>query len=326
VCLLIALFQVVPSAPLIVAANRDERYDRPAVAITTLREAQPRVLGGRDEVAGGTWLAVNESGLVAGLTNVPSPQGRDTTKRSRGELPVALAAHQDAAAAVAWICATVDPADYNSCWLLVGDRESLFYVGLTGGPRPAARRLPPGSYVLENAPLEPVSAKAIHVAGLLAAAGIGQEAAGRGGAAKVAGAAGVAGVGGAPGAAGAPGVDEIREGLATVLRDHSPVSASTVSASTVSASTVSASTVSASTVSASTGPGSTGPGSTVSASTGPGSTGPGRLSAACVHGNGYGTRSAMIVTVGLTGRPEVLVADGPSCQAPLADVSALWEG
>ena len=166
-CLLIALFQVVPSVPLIVAANRDERYDRPAVAMTTLREAQPRVLGGRDEVAGGTWLAVNEFGVVAGLTNVPSPRGRDTTKRSRGELPVALAAHPDAASAVAWICATVDPSDYNPCWLLVGDRESLSYVDLTGGPRPAARPLPAGSYVLENAPLLPQSPKAGHVAGLI---------------------------------------------------------------------------------------------------------------------------------------------------------------
>ena len=272
-CLLIALFQVVPSAPLIVAANRDERYDRPAVAITTLREAQPRVLGGRDEVAGGTWLAVNEFGVVAGLTNVPSPRGRDTTKRSRGELPVALAAHQDAAAAVAWICATVDPSDYNPCWLLVGDRESLFYVDLTGGRRPVARQLPAGSYVLENAPLLPRSAKAVHVAGLMAAAGVGQEA-----------------VGGA-GAAGAPGVSEVRERLAAVLRHHSP------------------------------GPGSTAPGSTV-----PGSTAPAWLSAACVHGNGYGTRSAMIVTVGATGPPQVQVADGPSCQAPLVDAGALWEG
>ena len=266
-CLLIALFQVVPSAPLIVAANRDERYDRPAVAITTLREAQPRVLGGRDEAAGGTWLAVNEFGVVAGLTNVPSPRGRDTTKRSRGELPVALAAHQDAAAAVAWICATVDPSDYNPCWLLVGDRESLFYVDLTGGRRPVARQLPAGSYVLENAPLLPRSAKAAHVAGLLAAAGVGQEAVGAG-------------------AAGAPGVSEVRERLAAVLRHHSP-----------------------------------GPGSTA-----PGSTAPAWLSAACVHGNGYGTRSAMIVTVGATGPPQVQVADGPSCQAPLVDAGGLWEG
>ncbi len=78
----------------------------------------------------------------------------------------------------------------------------------------------------------------------------------------------------------------MRNGLAAVLRDHSPVIGSTVAGSTV----------------------------------------PGWLSAACVHGDGYGTRSAMIVTVGATGHPEVLVADGPSCQAPLADVSGLWEG
>jgi uncharacterized protein with NRDE domain len=265
VCLLIALFQVVPSAPLIVAANRDERYDRPAIAITTLREAQPRVLGGRDEVAGGTWLAVNEFGVVAGLTNVPSPQGRDTTKRSRGELPVALAAHQDAAAAVAWIRATVDPSDYNPCWLLVGDRESLFYVDLTGGRRPLARQLPAGSYVLENAPLLPRSAKAAHVAGLMAATVVGREAVGGGG---------------AGGAGGAGSAGEVREGLATVLRDHSPV---------------------------------------------PGSTMPGGLSAACVHADRYGTRSAMIVTVGTTGPPQVQVADGPSCRAPLVGAGDLWE-
>jgi uncharacterized protein with NRDE domain len=260
VCLLIALFQVVPSAPLIVAANRDERYDRPAVAITTLREAQPRVLGGRDEVAGGTWLAVNEFGVLAGLTNVPSPQGRDTTKRSRGELPLALAGHRTAASAVAWISASVDPSDYNPCWLMVGDRESLFYVDLTAGPRPAARELPAGTYVLENAPLLPQSAKAGHVAGLMAAAGAGREAAAAGGAA---------------------GAGDVRDGLATVLRDHSAV---------------------------------------------PGGTRPGGLSAACVHGDGYGTRSAMIVRVKTTGPPQVQVADGPSCQAPLVDEGELWAG
>jgi uncharacterized protein with NRDE domain len=52
--LLIAMFGMVPDAPLIVAANRDERLDRPAVPITVLRERRPRILGGRDELAGGT--------------------------------------------------------------------------------------------------------------------------------------------------------------------------------------------------------------------------------------------------------------------------------
>jgi uncharacterized protein with NRDE domain len=167
VCLLIALFQVVPDAPLIVAANRDELYERPAVAMTVLRANGPRILGGRDELAGGTWLAVNERGVVAGLTNQPSAGGRDPSKRSRGELPLAFAARDSAAGAVAAVA--VDPARYNPCYMLVGDRDSLFSVGIAGGSKAEVEQLGPGLHVLENAPLRPVSAKAVFVEKLVAA-------------------------------------------------------------------------------------------------------------------------------------------------------------
>jgi uncharacterized protein with NRDE domain len=160
VCLLIALFQQVPDAPLIIAANRDERLDRPAVAMTVLRDRGPRILGGRDELAGGTWLAVNEHGLVAGLTNQPSASGRDPDKRSRGELPLAFAAYASAEEAVAVLRAQLDPAAYNPCWMLVGDRQSMFSVGIAGGSEPVIERLGPGLHVLENAPLPARSAKA----------------------------------------------------------------------------------------------------------------------------------------------------------------------
>jgi uncharacterized protein with NRDE domain len=253
VCLLITLFQVSPAGPLVMAANRDERYDRPATAITVLRGANPRVLGGRDELAGGTWMAVNDSGVVAGLTNLPARAGSDPAKRTRGELPIALAAHPDAAAAVAWMSAQVDPGDYNPCWLLVGDRDSLFYVDLTSGPRPVVGQLPAGTYVLDNAPLQPLSAKASHVAGLLAAAG-------------------------------AVRAEDPAGPLISVLRDHWPVPA------------------------------------------GIGESGLARgLSAACVHAQEYGTRSAMIVTVGPAGLPHVQVADGPPCTTPFTDATPLWQ-
>ena len=123
------MFQVVPDAPLIVAANRDERLDRPALPMTVLREHGPRILGGRDELAGGTWLAVNEHGVIAGLTNQPSADGRDPAKRSRGELPLAFAVYRSAEEAVAGVRAELDPAAYNPCWMLVGDREALFSIG-----------------------------------------------------------------------------------------------------------------------------------------------------------------------------------------------------
>jgi uncharacterized protein with NRDE domain len=167
VCLLIALFQLLPEAPLIIAANRDELYDRPAVAMTVLRSDEPRILGGRDERAGGTWLAVNSRGVVAGLTNQPSAAGRDPSKRSRGELPLAFAVHEDAAAAVSEV--TVNPADYNPCWMLVGDRHSLFSIGVGSGTKVEVEQLGPGLYVLENAPLRAHSAKSAFVEQLVQA-------------------------------------------------------------------------------------------------------------------------------------------------------------
>jgi uncharacterized protein with NRDE domain len=149
----------------VIGANRDEFYGRPATAMTVLQDRGPRLLGGRDHLAGGTWLAVSEHGVVAGLTNQPSASGprRDPSKRSRGELPLMFAAGPDAATAVEQVCAKLDPGAYNPCWLLVGDRQALFSVGLDGRAAPEVRELPPGQYVLENVPLDPPSDKAARI-------------------------------------------------------------------------------------------------------------------------------------------------------------------
>ncbi|MHB1584450.1 MAG: NRDE family protein [Acidimicrobiales bacterium] len=164
-CLLVVASRVAAD-PLVVGANRDERTDRPATAVTVLRAADPRVLGGRDLVAGGTWLAVNEHGVVAGLTNRPLPDGRDPTKRSRGVLPLLAAARHSAEASVAALLDEVDPAEFNPAWLLVGDRSSLFAVSVDGD-RPVVEPLPPGVHVLENHPPGARSAKVAHVRRLL---------------------------------------------------------------------------------------------------------------------------------------------------------------
>jgi uncharacterized protein with NRDE domain len=128
------------------------------------------MLGGRDELAGGTWLAVNEHGVVAGITNRPSPGGRDPTKRSRGELPRLLAEHRSAERAVAELVERVRPSDYNPAWLLVGDRRSLYYVELAASDTPAVRQLGPGVHVLENVPLGTASPKVDRVCSSIATA------------------------------------------------------------------------------------------------------------------------------------------------------------
>ena len=117
------------------------------------------MLGGRDELSGGTWLAVNEHGVCAGLTNQPLGDAKDPSKRSRGELPLELVRHATAADAVTALLSAFRPVDYNGSWLLVGDRDELFFVDFTGSDDGAAIALPPGIHVLENRALGETSPK-----------------------------------------------------------------------------------------------------------------------------------------------------------------------
>jgi uncharacterized protein with NRDE domain len=71
-CLLAIHFQVCDAAPLLIAANREEFYDRPSLG-PAIQAGPPRVLCGVDARAGGTWLGVNEHGVVAAVTNRPKP-------------------------------------------------------------------------------------------------------------------------------------------------------------------------------------------------------------------------------------------------------------
>lgn len=86
-CTLALYFHVFPDYPLVVAANRDEHYDRPSSA-PKVWATTPKILAGKDLRAGGTWLGVNEYGLLAGILNRRS-NGEPTTPsagRSRGLL------------------------------------------------------------------------------------------------------------------------------------------------------------------------------------------------------------------------------------------------
>ena len=150
-CLLVALHRAHPDSPLVLAANRDELLSRAATAMTVLEDGPPRVLGGRDHVAGGTWLAVNELSVFGGLTNRPAGH-RDPARRSRGEWPLFLARFASAAEAAGAFVEEFSPADFNPGWVLVGDARELLYIDMTE-PEGRAVELEPGIHILENRPL-----------------------------------------------------------------------------------------------------------------------------------------------------------------------------
>jgi Transport and Golgi organisation 2 len=83
--LLAVLYRLVPESPILVAANREEYYDRPSQS-PSIQSGKPRVLCGLDQRAGGTWLGVNQHGLFVGLCNRRSSSTDTFGNRSRGLL------------------------------------------------------------------------------------------------------------------------------------------------------------------------------------------------------------------------------------------------
>ncbi|MBI3770046.1 MAG: NRDE family protein [Deltaproteobacteria bacterium] len=146
-CTLAIYVQRFAEFPLVVAANRDEFLARPATAPLLLSIA-PRVVGGRDLFAGGTWLGISEHGVAAGLLNRRTAEPPVDGKRSRGLLlleTLAAASAADAARALA----AIDPDTYNAFTLLVADATTA----VAAQNRPDGMHLTPldpGVHVLSN--------------------------------------------------------------------------------------------------------------------------------------------------------------------------------
>src|SRR5690606_19920936 len=83
-CLIAVAWRATGRRPLIVAANRDESHARPTEPAHWWPDA-PRILAGRDALAGGTWLGVDAAGRFAAVTNLRGAAPL-VGQRSRGTL------------------------------------------------------------------------------------------------------------------------------------------------------------------------------------------------------------------------------------------------
>jgi hypothetical protein len=113
--------------PLIFAANRDEMLARPWRPPGRHWPERPEVVAGLDETAGGSWLGLNDHGVLAGVLNRVSSLGPAAGKRSRGELVLEALDHADATAAVAYL-SRLNPAAYCSFNLVIADTRDAFWL------------------------------------------------------------------------------------------------------------------------------------------------------------------------------------------------------
>jgi len=144
VCFILALFGVHPRYPLVIAANRDESRVRPSTG-PHLWPGSPAIWAGEDDVAGGTWLGVNTTGLVAAITNrVGGPV--DRALPSRGQLCLAVLRQPGLPAARATIEADLAVRGYNPFNLLVSTVDEGWVTTWRGTSRALSR----GAHVVTN--------------------------------------------------------------------------------------------------------------------------------------------------------------------------------
>jgi uncharacterized protein with NRDE domain len=150
-CLLALFYRVVEDAPVVVGANREEIYSRggspPGLLTAEAAGRRARAVAGTDPAAGGTWLGVNEHGVLVAVTNRPRSSSPDQP-RSRGLLARDLLAFPDAAAAAAHATAELDRGRYAGCNVLCADAGGATVI--QAGDWLRVRPLPPGLHALTN--------------------------------------------------------------------------------------------------------------------------------------------------------------------------------
>lgn len=144
-CLILFAHLAHPHFPLVLAANRDEAYSRPA-APAAFWSAHPDIYGGRDLVRGGSWLAMTRNGRVAAVTNFRNAHAPRDAPRSRGELVSAyLAGEADAETYLKQVEARGE--EYNGFILIAGELDALYWLSNRGS---GVARIPPGVHGLSN--------------------------------------------------------------------------------------------------------------------------------------------------------------------------------
>ncbi|MBO9664717.1 NRDE family protein [Dokdonella sp.] len=146
-CLLLIAVDVVPKAPLLLLGNRDEFHAR-ATAPSQPWSEDARVVGGRDLVAGGSWLAVRGDGRFAAVTNLRTGVPA-TAPRSRGDLVRDFVLGDEAPERYLQSLRAVT-ADFGPFNLVVGDAAGALALGSSDR---RVRELGAGVHVISNGPI-----------------------------------------------------------------------------------------------------------------------------------------------------------------------------
>ncbi len=147
VCTLTLAWRVFEGTPVALAANRDESLDRESEGPSLRTADGSTYVAPRDRVAGGTWIGLGESGLVAAVTNRWLDADREGD-RSRGLLVADCLREPTAESAVRAVERELDDRAYDGFFLALADDVAAFLLSYDG--QLSVTRLDPGVHVVGN--------------------------------------------------------------------------------------------------------------------------------------------------------------------------------
>lgn len=132
--------------PLVIAANRDEDYHRASSPVQILSREPHLIIGGKDDVKGGTWLGVNKHSLFVTGTN-QGPKNPDL--RSRGLLIMDALKCKTLEELIVFV-EELNPAQYSGFNLIFGNSKAIFLAHSYLLHSMVIRELPPGVHVISS--------------------------------------------------------------------------------------------------------------------------------------------------------------------------------
>ena len=146
--------------PFVIAGNRDERQDRAWAAPAAHWPDREGVVGGLDQLGGGTWAGINQHGVVACLLNRWDTLGPGAGKRSRGEIvldALDFADARDAAEALA----DLSPDAYLGFNLILADNRDCFWLHLRAGSAVQVKAVRRGIHLITHGDLNEMATRRI---------------------------------------------------------------------------------------------------------------------------------------------------------------------
>ena len=144
-CLILLSYEMHPDYRLILAANRDEFYNRPTAPLDYWAD-HPQVLAGQDLKGKGTWLGVTTTGRIAAITNYRERDAQTQNTTSRGILIRNFLTEKSTPQRYLEAVSQMRRI-YNGFNLIVGDASELWYYS---NRATRIKQLQPGLYGISN--------------------------------------------------------------------------------------------------------------------------------------------------------------------------------